>query len=120
MSNNYVPGMWRCPKCKFCLVQSNLNGVDGTVTARDDPGEKCPNCYSPLWRMTWKEHADELAARCEAEIITNQRLRSALDRIARFEETFEAAADKQKGNVAGSAMAATIAKYARKVLAGKE
>jgi len=42
--------------------------------------------------------------------------REALDRIARFEEAFEFAADKDGGDLAGSAMAATLAKYARQVL----
>lgn len=51
----YVPGFWRCPKCVFTLVQSNLNSRDGTVTARDQPGDKCPNCNSPLWRVTERE-----------------------------------------------------------------
>lgn len=55
----YVPGVWRCPKCNFRLVQSNLNANTGTVTARDEPGDKCPNCASPLWRCSWKIEAQE-------------------------------------------------------------
>lgn len=39
----YVPGVWRCAKCDFRLIQSNLNANTGTVTARDTPGDKCPN-----------------------------------------------------------------------------
>lgn len=55
----YAPGQWRCPKCEFTLMQSNLNALDGTVTARDEAGDKCPNCNSPLWRVSWKDEAIE-------------------------------------------------------------
>lgn len=55
----YVPGVWRCPKCRFRLIQANLNTHDGTVTARDNPGDRCPNCSGPLWRVTWKDEAEE-------------------------------------------------------------
>ena len=61
----YVPGMWRCAKCGFHLLQSNLNARDGSVTARDDPGEKCPNDGAPLWRVTERENGREMLARCE-------------------------------------------------------
>lgn len=57
----YVPGLWKCAKCDFVLVQSTLNARDGTVTPRNEPGDKCPNCASPLWRVSWKaEAADRL------------------------------------------------------------
>lgn len=53
----YTPGLWRCAKCSFMLVQRNLNANSGTVTARDQPGDKCPNCNVPLWRVTERENA---------------------------------------------------------------
>lgn len=57
----YVPGLWRCAKCDFTLLQSNLNALDGTVTARDTPGDKCPNCNSPLWRVSERDaHKDAM------------------------------------------------------------
>lgn len=65
----YVPGFWRCAKCGFHLVQSNLNASDGSITARDKPGEKCPNDGSPLWRVTEREAHHEMAKRCE-ELLT--------------------------------------------------
>lgn len=65
----YVPGCWSCAKCHLVLVQSNLNAADGTVTARDTPGDKCPNCDSPLWRVTWKQQAKEMGDRAEQEIL---------------------------------------------------
>lgn len=68
MSNDlvYVPGLWRCAKCKFELVQATLNARDGTVTARDTPGEKCPNCQSPLWRVTERDARQEAQHECDA------------------------------------------------------
>lgn len=65
-ANVHVPGLWRCAKCDFTLVQRNLNSGDGSVTARDAPGDRCPNCDAPLWRVTWKQQAEELEERCEA------------------------------------------------------
>jgi rubrerythrin len=59
----YVPGQWRCAKCKFTLIQANLNANDGTVTARDQPGDKCPNCDSPLWRVTERDAGNEMIDR---------------------------------------------------------
>ncbi|HEX7874151.1 MAG TPA: hypothetical protein VF475_14655 [Sphingobium sp.] len=61
----HVPGVWRCAKCQFQLIQSNLNAVDGTVTARDEAGDKCPNDGAPLWRVTWKAYATEQLERAE-------------------------------------------------------
>lgn len=55
----HVPGVWRCAKCQFRLIQSNLNAGDGSVTARDEAGEACPNCAVPLWRVTWREEAED-------------------------------------------------------------
>jgi hypothetical protein len=74
----FVPGTWCCPKCQFTLVQSNLNAADGSVTARDEPGDKCPNCDSPLWRVSWKQQAKEMGDRAEKEILRSQKLDEAL------------------------------------------
>lgn len=59
----YIPGSWYCPKCKFVLVQRTFNVPSGTVSVRDTPGDKCPNCNSPLWRCTWKQDSDEMHER---------------------------------------------------------
>jgi hypothetical protein len=56
----HIPGVWRCAKCQFRLIQSNLNAQDGTVTARDEASAPCPNCAVPLWRVTWREEAEDL------------------------------------------------------------
>jgi hypothetical protein len=55
----HVPGVFRCANCGFQLHQMTLNAHDGTVTARDAPGEKCPNDGSPMWRVTYAEQLAE-------------------------------------------------------------
>ncbi len=64
----FVPGCWRCPKCKFVLNQFTISASSGNVSVRDEPGEKCPNCDSPLWRVSWREDAMEMADRCEEQL----------------------------------------------------
>jgi hypothetical protein len=61
----YVPGLWRCTKCDFQLIQANMSAHSGTVTARDEPGDKCPNCDSPLWRVTERQAGNNLIDRME-------------------------------------------------------
>lgn len=65
----YVPGQWHCPRCNFTLQQMNMTAHDGTVTANDKPGEKCPNCDGGLWRCTWKADAIELSKRVEEFVL---------------------------------------------------
>ncbi len=65
----YVPGVWRCAKCNFTLLQSNLNASNGTVTARDEPGAKCPNDGAPMWRTSWKDYATEQAEMAERVVM---------------------------------------------------
>ena len=64
----YVPGAWRCAKCEFRLIQSNLNALDGTVTARDEPGDRCPNDGSPLWRVTYRDDVADAYGRWEEQV----------------------------------------------------
>ena len=79
----YVPGSWHCPKCKFTLLQSNLNAQDGTVTARDTPGDKCPNCTGPLWRCSWKNDAFEMQERAVEQM---DRAKAAEARATRLQQ----------------------------------
>lgn len=92
----HVPGMWRCAKCQFVLVQSNLNAVDGAVTARDHAGDRCPNCDVPLWRVTWREHAKEMAERAEELINRTQELEGALREWLAAKELSRKAAEAEK------------------------
>ncbi len=78
----YVPGLWRCAKCKFELVQATLNARDGTVSARDTPGEKCPNCQSPLWRVTERAARQEAQRECDA--MWEKGRSAALNQVADF------------------------------------
>lgn len=64
----YVPGEFCCAKCGFALSQFALSASTGAISDRDDPGEKCPNDGSPLWRVTWKQRAQEHYERAIAEM----------------------------------------------------
>lgn len=64
----YIPGVWRCPKCNFVLNQMVMSASTGTVSANDEPGTKCPNDGSPMWRVTWKDDAEDMASRLEARM----------------------------------------------------
>jgi rubrerythrin len=61
----YVPGLWRCAKCDFKLIQANLNAQDGSISARNDPG-KCPNCEGSLWRVTERQAGNDTCDRLDA------------------------------------------------------
>ncbi|ANM12090.1 hypothetical protein [Rhizobium sp. N324] len=88
LRSEFVPGAWRCPKCNFRLLQSNLNAADGTVTARDTPGDKCPNCAAPLWRVSWKDEAQENLSiaenQLERALAAERKLAEALEVIRPF------------------------------------
>lgn len=78
----YVPGVWRCAKCDFRLIQSNLNANTGTVTARDTPGDKCPNCQSPLWRVTERQERIEAMELAETGFVRAGKAEDALQALA--------------------------------------
>lgn len=89
----YVPGSWHCPKCKFTLLQSNLNAQDGAITARDTPGDKCPNCNGPLWRCSWKNDAFEMQERAVEQM---ERAKAAESRALRAEQERDEAYERLK------------------------
>lgn len=64
----YVCGSWRCAKCSFVLQQMVIDAASGTIAAQDKPGEPCPNCASPLWRVTWRQEAEEMGKRAEEQM----------------------------------------------------
>lgn len=74
----YVPGMRKCPKCAFVLISSTLNTGDGSITARDAVGEPCPNCGTPLWRVSERDAGNEMIDRADAAADDNKKLREAL------------------------------------------
>lgn len=78
----YVPGQFTCPKCDFALTQSVLSASTGTVHVDDRPGEKCPNCNVPLWRVSWKDEAHSLGRAFEDKFDECERLKKALMEIS--------------------------------------
>lgn len=86
----YVPGLWRCAKCSFQLQQMNLHVSTGNVSARNEPGDKCPNCDVPLWRVTEREAGNQMCDRLEAEIVGR----------AAMLDHFEAVADASEKRIA--------------------
>lgn len=77
----YCPGVWRCVKCDFRLIQSNLNANAGTVTARNEPGDKCPNCGSPLWRVSERQERIEAMEMAEQQFMRADAAEKALAEI---------------------------------------
>jgi uncharacterized protein with PIN domain len=78
----YVSGLWRCPKCEFQLCQATLYAATGTVGARDTPGDKCPNCNGPLWRVSERQAGNEMVKRCEEELERNRMLNAVIEKQA--------------------------------------
>lgn len=58
MAELYVPGVWRCAKCKFRLITTTMSAASGAMTPNQEPC-KCPNCNTPMWRVSWKDEAKE-------------------------------------------------------------
>ena len=59
----YVPGLWKCAKCGFQLVQRVIRASDGAVGVRDEAGETCPNDGAPLWRVSERDAGNEMVDR---------------------------------------------------------
>ena len=96
----FVPGVFRCAKCGFQLIQSNLNATDGMITARDAPGDKCPNDGSPMWRVSWREYAieqiegyDRLISEKDAEITALQSTPNAEGELRELDDWRECAVE---------------------------
>lgn len=104
------PGLWRCPRCNFVCVHSTMNAYDGSITANLDEPEPCPNDGEHLNRVTWREHAIEMAARAEeqmgmARVAIEERdearaqldaVTAERDRAQRFESIMEQARHEQE------------------------
>lgn len=60
----YVPGQWRCAKCKFVCQKMTLNANTLAVGVQaDTKTEVCPNGCGPLWPATERDAGNELADR---------------------------------------------------------
>lgn len=93
----YVPGLWRCAKCKLDLIASVLS--PGGVSANEAP-QTCPNECGPMWRVT------ERAQRQEAQKLFNEQFdqlsafRTERDKLAEALRSLSFAA-QTSGGVAG-------------------
>lgn len=60
-TTTYVPGLWRCAKCKLDLLTTNLHVYSGTTSPNTDP-QQCPNGCGPMWRVSEADYRKELLA----------------------------------------------------------
>lgn len=109
----YVPGVFRCAKCGFRVVQSDLNARDGTVTARDEPGEKCPNDGAPLWRVTYRDDLAEAHEQWEVQV---KRAAEAEAKLSDAYSALRSIAEGNLGDLPWQANYVTIKQVARNAL----
>jgi hypothetical protein len=55
-SAQIVPGVLKCAKCNFRLTKTTL--TPSGAYANEEP-DTCPNCSVPMWKVTWKDEAQE-------------------------------------------------------------
>jgi hypothetical protein len=65
----YVPGLWRCAKCRCHLTVTNIHVASGQFSAGTEP-QQCPNGCGPMWRVTEREAGNQLVDRLEAAVAT--------------------------------------------------
>lgn len=63
-NEKFVPGLFACPKCAFVLVSNTLYMKSGTIGANNKPQE-CSNGCGPMWRVSWRQHAESLQSHLE-------------------------------------------------------
>lgn len=61
-TDNLVPGVMHCAKCKFRLHRTTMYMGSGTTGPGDNKTEPCPNGCGPLWPVTWEQEAREAMA----------------------------------------------------------
>lgn len=61
----YVPGLWKCAKCKFSLTARVLYINLGRMAANERPQE-CANGCGPMWRVTERDAGNELCEQLAA------------------------------------------------------
>jgi len=67
--SEYIPGVLVCKKCKFRLYKRTFYVNQNTIAVNNAP-DKCPNCETPLWRVTYKDDYNKILK--ENEKYTNQ------------------------------------------------
>ena len=76
----YMPGVWRCPKCKFQLTKQTLSMVQGAVgtTEEDRQSEQCPNDGEWMVPVTYRETVAAFEKRCFEEMDRSNKAESEL------------------------------------------
>ena len=65
----YVPGLWRCAKCKLDLIATTLSQQGHS--ANNNP-QACPNGCGPMWRVTERDQRQEAQMLFEREFNARQ------------------------------------------------
>ena len=61
----YVPGAWKCAKCRCGVISNTLHVNTGGISANNEPQE-CPNGCGPMWRVTERDAGNEMCDRLDA------------------------------------------------------
>ena len=92
----YVPGLWKCAKCKCTVVSTLIDANSGRFAANHEP-QQCPNDCGPMWRVTEREGGnnvadalDRMLERAEAAESTIARHVAALQEIGKGVEADQA------------------------------
>lgn len=62
----YVPGLWKCAKCKCVVMTNTLHVPYGAMSANNSP-QQCPNDCGPMWRVTERAAGNEVVDRMDAQ-----------------------------------------------------
>lgn len=66
----YVPGCWKCDKCKLVIVSHTLHAASGHVRTNNKIPEGCMNGCGPMRRKTEREAGNELVDRLSKVVET--------------------------------------------------
>lgn len=88
----YVPGQWRCAKCKYVGVHAVFCAETGAVGIRANAKtEICPNGCGPLWPVTERQAGNELCDRLDIAADKINELKSQLAQAQARESELTAA-----------------------------
>ncbi len=80
----YVPGVWRCAKCKLVLISTNLHADSGLMSPDNSP-QQCANGCGPMWRKTERDAGNELIDQMDALQAKMDKVREIADEQAEDE-----------------------------------
>lgn len=64
-ASQIVPGVLKCVKCDFRLIKTTLTPSGAYA---DEKPDTCPNCDVPMWKVTWKDEAQEAYKVAESQM----------------------------------------------------